>query len=88
MVKFLPLRGTGLIVLDPKFVFAAVDNFFGGIGRFRQDRRPRVHRHRATHHPHGAQARVLGPQGSVVARRAPRHRIPELRGQPALRERS
>jgi flagellar motor switch protein FliM len=34
MVKFLPLRGTGLIVLDPKFVFAAVDNFFGGVGRF------------------------------------------------------
>src|SRR4029453_13906896 len=32
MVKFLPLRGTGLIVLDPKFVFAAVDNFFGGVG--------------------------------------------------------
>jgi flagellar motor switch protein FliM len=34
MVKFLPLRGTGLIVLDPKLVFAAVDNFFGGDGRF------------------------------------------------------
>src|SRR4029450_3961841 len=34
MVKFLPLRGTGLIVLDPKLVFAAVDNFFGGVGRF------------------------------------------------------
>jgi flagellar motor switch protein FliM len=34
MVKFLPLRGTGLIVLDPKLVFAVVDNFFGGVGRF------------------------------------------------------
>ena len=34
MVKILPLRGTGLIVLDPKLVFAAVDNFFGGNGRF------------------------------------------------------
>jgi flagellar motor switch protein FliM len=34
LVKILPLRGTGLIVLDPKFVFAAVDNFFGGNGRF------------------------------------------------------
>lgn len=34
MVKILPLRGTGLIVLDPKLVFAAVDNFFGGSGRF------------------------------------------------------
>lgn len=34
LVKILPLRGTGLVVLDPKFVFAAVDNFFGGNGRF------------------------------------------------------
>jgi flagellar motor switch protein FliM len=34
LVKVLPLRGTGLIVLDPKFVFAVVDNFFGGNGRF------------------------------------------------------
>jgi flagellar motor switch protein FliM len=34
LVKILPLRGTGLIVLDPKFVFAVVDNFFGGTGRF------------------------------------------------------
>lgn len=34
MVKIQPLRGTGLVVLDPKFVFAAVDNFFGGSGRF------------------------------------------------------
>jgi len=34
MVRIQPLRGTGLIVLDPKLVFAAVDNFFGGQGRF------------------------------------------------------
>jgi flagellar motor switch protein FliM len=34
LVKILPLRGTGLVVLDPKFVFAVVDNFFGGTGRF------------------------------------------------------
>jgi len=34
LVKILPLRGTGLIVLDPKFVFTVVDNFFGGNGRF------------------------------------------------------
>jgi flagellar motor switch protein FliM len=34
LVKILPLRGTGLIVLDPKLVFAVVDNFFGGNGRF------------------------------------------------------
>ena len=33
LVKILPLRGTALIVLDPKLVFAAVDNFFGGNGK-------------------------------------------------------
>ena len=33
LVKINPLRGTALIVLDPKLVFAVVDNFFGGIGR-------------------------------------------------------
>lgn len=34
LVRVQPLRGTGLVVLDPKFVFASVDNFFGGNGRF------------------------------------------------------
>jgi flagellar motor switch protein FliM len=34
LVRVLPLRGTALVVLDPKFVFASVDNFFGGNGRF------------------------------------------------------
>lgn len=34
LVRIAPLRGTGLVVLDPKFVFAVVDNFFGGSGRF------------------------------------------------------
>jgi len=34
MVKVLPLRGTGLFVVDPKLVFILVDNFFGGDGRF------------------------------------------------------
>ncbi|MBM0108336.1 flagellar motor switch protein FliM [Steroidobacter sp. S1-65] len=34
LVKIVPLRGTGLIVLDPKLVFATVDNFFGGSGRY------------------------------------------------------
>jgi flagellar motor switch protein FliM len=33
LVKFNPLRGTALIVLDPKLVFTLVDNFFGGNGR-------------------------------------------------------
>jgi flagellar motor switch protein FliM len=34
LIRVLPLRGTGLVVLDPKFVFTVVDNFFGGNGRF------------------------------------------------------
>ena len=34
MVKVSPLRGTGLVVMDPKLVFIVVDNFFGGDGRF------------------------------------------------------
>lgn len=32
MIKMQPLRGTGLIVLDPGLVFILVDNFFGGDG--------------------------------------------------------
>ena len=33
LIKISPLRGTGLVVIDPKLVFAVVDNFFGGTGR-------------------------------------------------------
>jgi len=33
IVKINPLRGTALVVLDPKLVFCVVDNFFGGSGR-------------------------------------------------------
>jgi flagellar motor switch protein FliM len=33
LVKFNPFRGTALIVLSPTFVFAVVENFFGGSGR-------------------------------------------------------
>ena len=33
LVKFNPLRGTGLVILEPKLVFALVDLFFGGQGR-------------------------------------------------------
>ncbi len=33
LVKINPLRGTALIVVDPKLVFAVIDNFFGGTGR-------------------------------------------------------
>lgn len=32
MIKMAPLRGTGLIMLDPKLVFVLVDNFFGSDG--------------------------------------------------------
>jgi flagellar motor switch protein FliM len=34
LVKINPFRGTALAVIDPKLVFAVVDNFFGGNGRF------------------------------------------------------
>src|SRR5262245_55191254 len=33
LCQFSPLRGTGMLVLDPKLVFALVDLFFGGSGR-------------------------------------------------------
>jgi flagellar motor switch protein FliM len=33
MVRIHPLRGTALILLEPRLVFAIVDNFFGGNGR-------------------------------------------------------
>jgi flagellar motor switch protein FliM len=34
LVKLKPLRGTGLIVIDPEFVLYVVDNLFGGGSRF------------------------------------------------------
>ncbi len=34
LVQVPPLRGNSLFVLEPKLVFALVDNFFGGGGRF------------------------------------------------------
>jgi flagellar motor switch protein FliM len=34
LVRLNPLRGTALVVLDAKLVFAIVDNFFGGNGRY------------------------------------------------------
>ncbi|MCB1624394.1 MAG: flagellar motor switch protein FliM [Pseudomonadales bacterium] len=33
LVRVNPLRGTALVVLDPKLVFSVVDNFFGGSGK-------------------------------------------------------
>lgn len=34
MIRVAPLRGTGLLVLSPRFVFTVVDNYFGGKGRY------------------------------------------------------
>jgi len=34
LIRFKPLRGTGLVVFEPKLVFAIVDVFFGGDGRY------------------------------------------------------
>ncbi|MGH8143144.1 MAG: flagellar motor switch protein FliM [Steroidobacteraceae bacterium] len=34
LIRLEPLRGTALLVLDAKLVFAIVDNFFGGNGRY------------------------------------------------------
>ena len=46
LVKIMPLRGTGLFVLDPKLVFAIGRQLLRRQRPLRQDRRPRVHRHR------------------------------------------
>lgn len=35
LIRIRPLRGTALIVFEPRLVFTIVDNFFGGDGRFR-----------------------------------------------------
>lgn len=34
IIRFAPLRGRALIVMEPRLVFTAVDNFFGGSGQF------------------------------------------------------
>ncbi|HEU0197840.1 MAG TPA: flagellar motor switch protein FliM, partial [Nevskiaceae bacterium] len=34
LIRMKPLRGTALLVFEPKLVFAVVDNYFGGGGRF------------------------------------------------------
>lgn len=34
LISIKPLHGTAMCVLDPKLVFATVDNFFGGDGRY------------------------------------------------------
>lgn len=34
LVRIKPLRGTALVVLEPRLVFTVIDNFFGGDGRY------------------------------------------------------
>lgn len=34
LVRMKPFRGTALVLLEPKLVFAVVDNFFGGVGKY------------------------------------------------------
>ncbi|MBU6247569.1 MAG: flagellar motor switch protein FliM [Xanthomonadaceae bacterium] len=34
LVKIKPLRGTALVVMEPRLVFTVIDNFFGGDGRY------------------------------------------------------
>jgi len=34
LIQLQPLRGTGLVVFEPKLVFTLLDNYFGGEGRF------------------------------------------------------
>lgn len=34
IIRFTPLRGRALIVMEPRLVFTAVDNYFGGGGQF------------------------------------------------------
>lgn len=33
LIRINPLQGTALVILEPKLVFAVIDNFFGGTGR-------------------------------------------------------
>jgi flagellar motor switch protein FliM len=33
LIRINPLQGTALVILEPKLVFAVVDNYFGGTGR-------------------------------------------------------
>ncbi len=34
LVKMKPLRGTGIVMFEPRLVFTVVDNFFGGNGKY------------------------------------------------------
>lgn len=34
IIKMKPLRGTGIVMMEPRLVYTLVDNFFGGIGKY------------------------------------------------------
>ncbi len=34
MVRFRPLKGTALVIMEARLVFILVENFFGGDGRY------------------------------------------------------
>ena len=69
LVKINPLRGTALFVLDPKLVFAIVDNFFGGVGRHAKIEGREFTRHRDARGPHAAARRLHRHEGSLDADR-------------------
>jgi flagellar motor switch protein FliM len=50
LIHLKPLRGTGLVVFSPSLVFIAVDNLFGGDGRFPTKVEGRVYPHRTARH--------------------------------------
>ena len=71
LIKLEPLRGTALMVLDAKLVFAIVDNFFGGNGRYAKIEGREFTADRRTHHSDGAAPGVRGPDarpGASAAR--------------------
>ena len=86
LVKINPFRGTALIVLDPKLVFAVVDNFFGGTGRHAkiEGREFTATEQRIIHIVLRSVFADLREAWSHVA--AHRARVPELRDQSALRQ--
>ena len=50
LIHLKPLRGTGLVVFSPSPVFIAVDNLFGGDGRFPTKVEGREFTHRTARH--------------------------------------
>ena len=65
LIKLNPLRGTALLVLDATLVFAIVDNFFGGNGRYAKIEGREFTADRGTHHPDGAAPGVRRSDGGL-----------------------